>query len=137
MIKSGRYTIYNNKEYKLIGDREGNTLLLTKDKDQTDDSFEDTYNSGVYTKQINKTDLDEIYDIMTKAKYHGGIAQIIGEEGNKYFLATTDAKVAKNLNFEMTRPGEYGSWINKDEIEVFEEKKMLTNNKKKSKELER
>ncbi|MBC2008878.1 hypothetical protein IA939_02955 [Listeria welshimeri] len=141
MIKSGRFGIYNNKEYEVTGDMDGNTLLLTEDKDQIDESFRDKYNSGVYTKIIDKLELKEVYDIRTYAIYKGAKIQAEREENGMYFITTGDTALANQIGgFDMIDKFVYGKWIPKSEGELVEERKQIypeIKEKKKSKGLDR
>ncbi|MBC1445495.1 hypothetical protein IA938_04595 [Listeria welshimeri] len=137
MYRIGEYGVYNNNEYKITKSMNGETRILTKDKSLTDDGFIDRNNSGVYSKVVQPEELSDVYQVVTKANYRNGVVQIIGENDNQYCIAVLDSRIAKELDIPRTDKYGYTKWVKKDELEVFEEKKMLTTDRKKSKGLDR
>ncbi|MBF2456573.1 hypothetical protein [Listeria welshimeri] len=137
MYRIGEYGVYNNNEYKITKSMNGETRILTKDKSLTDDGFIDRNNSGVYSKVVQPEELSDVYQVVTKANYRNGVVQIIGENDNQYCIAVLDSRIAKELDIPRTDKYGYTKWVKKDELEVFEEKKMLATDRKKSKGLDR
>ena len=52
MIKNGEFCIYNDNEYELNEDSDGNLIIITTNRAIIDETFVDKYNSGVYSKVI-------------------------------------------------------------------------------------
>ena len=48
MIKNGEFCIYNDNEYELNEDSNGNLIIITTNRAIIDETFVDKYNSGVY-----------------------------------------------------------------------------------------
>ncbi|MGC6768020.1 hypothetical protein [Enterococcus sp. LJL51] len=125
-MKSGNYGIYHENEYEIIGDMDGNTLLLTENKGIIDDSFEDTYNSGVYTKKIEKSELSEYYSIELMAKYKEFEFYLRPNEKNgNYVIGTSLADIAEEYGFLRTDKYFYEKEVPKSEVEVRKIRKQL------------
>ncbi|EDH0660065.1 hypothetical protein GCS14_15615, partial [Listeria monocytogenes] len=68
MIKSGEYTCINGKEYKVIlKDKNGKSYIIS-DKKESD--FQ-KYADGIYEKEIDLEQLENLYYIIPKAVYEG------------------------------------------------------------------
>lgn len=123
-MKSGYYTNFNGKEYKVISrDRNGKTFLLS---DSAEVGF-DKYDEGIYEKEINKADLTNFYSIEPRAKYEGYTFPVRTKiiKGN-VCIGTDNAELAKKLNFERTDKYFYEKWISKEDIQIIEERKDFT-----------
>ena len=48
MIKNGEFCIYNDNEYELNEDSDGNLIIITTNRAIIDETFVDKYNSGVH-----------------------------------------------------------------------------------------
>ena len=58
MIKNGEFCIYNDNEYELNEDSDGNLIIITTNRAIIDETFVDKYNSGVYSKVILPNEID-------------------------------------------------------------------------------
>lgn len=122
MIRNGNYCIYNGKEYELSEDMDDNLIILTENPTSPEKhGFIDHFNSGVYSKVVNQSELTKCYRVTTKGKLNGKIVNISDENGNEYFVGTSDADIAKELGAERTDKYYYEKWVPKEMVEVFEE----------------
>ena len=103
MIKNGKYAYYKGNEYKFSRDADGNYIIITSDLKKTDCTFKDKYNTGVYSKLVNISDVDEIYKIATYGKVNEERVSIIKEK-NKYA---------------------YEGWLNSNIVKLDEEKQVI------------
>ena len=65
MIKNGEFCIYNDNEYELNEDSDGNLIIITTNRAIIDETFVDKYNSGVYSKVILPNEIGKAYDCQT------------------------------------------------------------------------
>lgn len=96
MIKNGKYAYYKGNEYKFSRDADGNYIIITSDLKKTDCTFKDKYNTGVYSKLVNISDVDEIYKIATYGKVNEERVSIIKEKNGEYLVSTNDCKIGKS-----------------------------------------
>lgn len=85
-MKNGKYAYYKGNEYKFSKDRNGNYIIITSDSKKTDDTFKDKYNTGVFSKIVDLSDLDEIYRITTYGKVFEEIVSIVKEKMENTWL---------------------------------------------------
>lgn len=123
--KSGRYGIYKGIEYKINFDENKNMLILTRNIELIDDSFEDTYNSGTYSKIIQLEDLEEYYDITTYAIWNGMKFLLDAEKEDCYILYTWDLEIARKYGFKVCDRAEFRKEVSKDSVELVEEREDL------------
>ena len=126
-IKSGWYAYYKGNKFKLSGDMNGNDLIWTKDKSIIDDTIEDTYNSGVFGKIIEYSELEEIYRIDTYVMINGEKYKfyVEKEKGEEYLIGTGNREAAEKLQFEEVDRRVFEKWIPKKDVRVFEIKEVL------------
>ena len=125
MIKNGYYCIYNNIEYEINSDIDGNTLLITQDPNKINSSFIDEYNSGVYSKKIDEKQIKEIYEIHTVGQIGNLKANVENELEDCYIVGTSNLEFAKKLGLERCDKYYYQGKILKKDIIVREEKKKI------------
>ncbi|EOJ6118596.1 hypothetical protein ACM0QD_002475 [Listeria monocytogenes] len=123
MIKSGEYTCINGKEYKVIlKDKNGKSYIIS-DKKESD--FQ-KYADGIYEKEIDLEQLENLYYIIPKAVYEGNNFMIRPNMKNEGIcLRTNDSELAKELKFERTGKYLYEKWAPESEIEIMEERKNI------------
>ncbi|WP_271001976.1 hypothetical protein [Listeria seeligeri] len=126
MIKLGEYTCINGKEYKVIlKDRNGKSYIIS-DKNEPD--FQ-KYAEGIYEKEINLEQLENLYYITPKAEYEGNYFMIRPNMKNgEICLGTTDSELAQQLKFERTDKYLYEKWVSESEVDIIEERKDLSLN---------
>ena len=125
MKENGRYAIYKGKEYDLNGDMEGNTLIFTNDKSLIDETFTDRLNSGVYSKIITEDELEEIYSIHTFGYVKGLKVNVDHEFDTTYRVYTMNTEISQALGLPQIGKFEYEGEIPKEDIEIFEERKVI------------
>lgn len=126
MIRKGFYGIYHGIEYEITEDMNDNLQIKTEDKSKITSDFEDTYNSGLFTKTINKSELSEFYYIIPRAEYKGEKFNVsTRHKDNLLLLGTKDANLAKKLGFERTDKYYYEKWVPVSEVKLIEEKEHI------------
>lgn len=125
MIRNGYYCIYNNIEYEINNDIDGNTLIITQDKTKIDLSFIDEYNSGVYSKQIDEKQIKEIYKIHTFGKIGDLIVNVENELEDCYIVGTSNLQIAEKLGLSRCDKYYHQGKILKKDIIITEEKTKM------------
>jgi hypothetical protein len=125
MIKSGQYAIYGGNEYELNGDMNGNDIIITTNRNYIDDSFVDDGGSGVYTKIVELSQLDEIYSITVYGIVNGEKLLVCSERDGYYFVETSDCEISDKLQLDRVDKYGYGGWIPSESIQIVEEKHYI------------
>lgn len=125
MIKNGDYCIYNDIEYEINSDIDGNTLLITQDKTKIDSSFIDEYNSGVYSKKVDEKQIKEIYRIHTFGQIGNLKVNVENELEDYYIVGTSNLEIAKKLGLERCDKYYHQGKILKKDIIITEEKTKI------------
>ena len=84
MIKNGEFCIYNDNEYELNEDSNGNLIIITTNRAIIDETFVDKYNSGVYSKVILPNEIGEAYDCQTYGVIKGSRVNV-EKENEEYY----------------------------------------------------
>lgn len=125
MIKNGIYALYRGKEYELLDDMEGNKVLITDDKNLIDCTFIDQCNSGIYSKIVDLSDLEEVYSITTYGIIDKEKVKIRKQQERGFVVGTNDCKLAENLNFKRVDKYWYEGFVLNNNIKIIEEKKII------------
>ena len=130
MIKSGNYAIYRGNEFKLLTDINENNIIITKNKNIIDNNFEKTYITGVFSKIVDLSELEEIYTITTYGIYWGDRVLILDEKNGKYLVGTSNCKLAEILqcrseHFKKIDDYYCEGWLSAERIKIFEEKNKM------------
>ncbi|ADZ19178.1 nitrate reductase beta subunit [Clostridium acetobutylicum] len=125
MIRNGYYCIYNNIEYEINSDLDGNTLIITEDKTKIDSSFIDEYNSGVYSKNVDKKQIEELYKIHTLGKIENLEVNVENELEDCYIVGTSSLEIAKKLGLERCDKYYHQGKVLKKDIVITEEKTKI------------
>lgn len=125
MIKNGQYAWYKGNEFELSEDVDDNRIIITEDKRIVDDTFEDTYHTGVFSKIIDLTELDKILRITTYGMINGDRVSIITEKDGGYLVGTSDCKMAEKLQLEPVDKYGYEGWLPEEAVQIFEEKQVI------------
>lgn len=125
MIKNGDYCIYNDIEYEINSDIDGNALLITQDKTKIDSSFIDEYNSGVYSKKVDEKQIKEIYRIHTFGQIGNLKVNVENELKDYYIVGTSNLEIAKKLGLERCDKYYHQGKILKKDIIITEEKTKI------------
>ena len=122
-----KYCIYKGEEY-ICSERSGKIRISTDKKEKLDDGFEevDSYSGTYYRKMIDKSEVDDFYQLYTSIVYKGfcvsGSLKGIRLEGS------SDGRdpVANRLGLEMHDRGEYSKNITEDEIDYVDISRLYT-----------
>ncbi|MFX3617454.1 MAG: hypothetical protein ACE3JK_07990 [Sporolactobacillus sp.] len=125
MRKSERYGKYRGIEYKIIRDMDNNVEIMTTDKGKTDETFEDTYNSGLYTKKVNPHDLEDCIRIVLHGLIDGERVRILKEKQSQYQIETRNLFIGSHLNIPRIDRDTWLGWVSKDEVKLVEEKSSI------------
>ncbi|WP_419881015.1 hypothetical protein ACN6MY_15605 [Peribacillus sp. B-H-3] len=135
-MEKGTFAKYTSKIFR-VSNIDGDSIrLVSEDKVDLNNGFkEKIYPSNykdsanlprLYIKEMNKVELDEIYEVDYKAKYRGNIYNLnFNKEGSQFRLGTTNAELARQNGFERTDKYYYEKIVDQDEIEVLELIKKL------------
>lgn len=124
-MKNKKYCTYNGKEFNLTKDMSGQYLIITKNINKIDATFIDKYGTGVYSKAVNISDLDEIYEISTYGIVDNQNVEIVDEYENEVKIWTSDCKIAERLHLERTDKYGYEGMVNKERIKIIRENKKV------------
>ena len=102
MIRNGDYCIYNNREYEFTRDMDGNLVIVSENSHMVKEGFIDKLRSGVYSKVVKPNELSNCYQVTSKGKITGEIVNVSKEDNDKYYLGTSNTKVAQKLGLERT-----------------------------------
>ena len=111
MIKNGKYAYYKGNEYKFSRDADGNYIIITSDLKKTDCTFKDKYNTGVYSKLVNISDVERV--------------SIIKEKNGEYLVSTNDCKIGEKLKLDRVDKYAYEGWLNSNIVKLDEEKQVI------------
>ena len=125
MIKNGEFCIYNDNEYELNEDNDGNLIIITTNRAIIDETFVDKYNSGVYSKVILPNEIGEAYDCQTYGVIKGSRVNVEKENEEYYFVGTADCKVAETLGLQRCDKYYYEGKFPKQDVEIIEEKEKI------------
>ena len=118
--------LYKGKEYDASIGENGEITLISDNEDDVRKGFI-LYRNIKYIKQVDRKDIDGIYDIVTTANYQGYSFEVIDADGDKILLCTMklDYRICENLRMECIDKGVYQKWINKREAKIKVKKEML------------
>ena len=124
MIRNGHYCIYHGKEYNITHDMQDNTKIYTRNKDIVDKTFriKDVYGT-MYEKIIDPEEIQEAYRISTKAIIDGdelSICRAPGGAENMYWVESGSKELKEKYHMKEIDRGIYGTWIEKDKVQVVE-----------------
>ncbi|WP_143315469.1 hypothetical protein [Clostridium sp. HBUAS56017] len=122
MIKNGNFCLINSIEYEFSSDMKGNCKIRTIDKSKIDESFTDKYNCGIFSKKVNRSDIQEIYSCNTIAKIGNVSVHVDKELDNSYLVGTGSPEVAKQLGLHMVDKYYYEGEIPKKDAIISIEK---------------
>ena len=136
-IRNGHYCIYQGKEYNLTQDEHMNTIIYTRNRDLADETFcvEEVYGT-VYEKVIDPEEIQEAYRISTKAIIDGdelSICRAPGGAEDMYWVESDSKELKEKYNMKEIDRGVYGTWIEKDRVQVVERKTNVNHLYKKTK----
>ena len=125
MIRNGDYCLYKNREYEFTRDMNGNLLIVSENPHLVKEGFVDKLRSGVYSKVVKPNELSNCYQVTTKGKINGEIVNVSKEDKDKYYIGTSNTKVAQKFWLKKTDKYYYDKWVPKNEVEIFEDRKDI------------
>ncbi|WP_048824572.1 hypothetical protein [Bacillus sp. B-jedd] len=129
MLKSGIYGKYNGIEFEITTDMENNIMILTEDKSKIDHTFEDKYNSGVFTKIVKPSELVDCVNITHFGIIQGEKLRILQANSNEYQIGTGSILIGDKLNLPRVDRDTWLGWVPKSEVKVLEEKTSINPHK--------
>ncbi|WP_048601812.1 hypothetical protein [Rubeoparvulum massiliense] len=127
MKKSGRYVIYNNKEYSATMDLDTNEVIVfTNDKKEKKNGFKKDWSTkGLYYKRVAIQDIDYAFYLSNCALYRGEKVVIFGSEDDCLWIAA-DSDAAKRAGIPRSDKFSYEVLVKNTEIgKCYEEKKPI------------
>jgi hypothetical protein len=121
MIRNGEYCLYKNREYEFTRDMDGNLLIVSENPQMVKEGFINKLKSCVYSKKVKSDELSNCYQVTTKGEIKGQIVNVSKQHKNKYYVGTSNTKVAQKLGLERTDKYYYEKWVPKNEVEIFED----------------
>ncbi|MGG0658418.1 hypothetical protein [Rummeliibacillus pycnus] len=128
MLKSGIYGKYKNIEYEITRDMEDNVLIITEDRNKIDETFKDQYNSGIFKKIVQPSELSECISITPYGIIEGEKLQILQERENQYQVGTGVSLIGSKLNLPRVDRDSWLGWVPKSDVILIEEKELVDPN---------
>ncbi|MDF2871092.1 MAG: hypothetical protein K0R05_2667 [Anaerocolumna sp.] len=124
-MKDGIYAVYKGKEYEVGIKNDGTYTLRAYNILEVKNGF--IPYRGIFVNNIQKDDLEDIYDIETYAEYQGYKFRVIKEDKNNLLLHSliNDYRINRKLGLDMVDKGLYQKWVNKSLITTLYEEKSL------------
>ncbi len=125
-MRNGIYAVYQGNEYE-AGTKANSFFLRSYNSNDVAKGFF-LYKGTVYIKDVQRSDLEEVYSVTTFAEYQNVKLQIIKEDGDKILLSgmVGDYRIFENLGMDMVDRGVYHKWVNKNDVSsLFEEKNPI------------
>lgn len=126
MIRNGYYCIYQGKEYRITHDEHRNTIIYTNNKDLIDTTFCFDSIACAYKKIIDPEEIQEVYRILSIAVIDGDelfIYRAPGGAEDMYWVESNSKEIIKKYNMKEIDRGVYGTWIEKNKVQVVERKR--------------
>jgi len=120
-LKKGLYGFYKEVEFRITVDMESNLKIMTDEKEKIDSTFEDIYQSGVYSKIVKAHELVDCVSVIPFGIIKGEKVQILQEKENKYQVATGAFLVGANLNLPRIDRDSWLGWVSKSGVTLIEE----------------
>ncbi|MGG3641019.1 hypothetical protein [Bacillus gobiensis] len=127
-MRSGIFGKYNGLEYEITVDMDDNIKIITDDKEKIDVTFEDIFNSGIYTKKVKPSELMDCVNIVPYGIIQGEKVQILQEKENEFQVATGSLVVGSNLNLPRVDRDTWLGWVSKSLVKLIEEKSPINPN---------
>jgi len=125
-MKSGNYALYKGREFEYYSNMFDNTItIISEDPDVLNLGF--IIRHGIYVKDLNRNEVEELYAIRTYGIYKGQSVGIRAEENDKYHIEATGSEgTYERLGFDRIERGVYRKWVGKKDLEkVWEVKTLL------------
>jgi len=127
-MQEGSYAIYHGKVYSSGRKKNGKLILRSSDAEDIRNGFEEC-KPFIYSwdksyivcwKFVNRNEVEEYYEIRTKAMYQGYDFEVVDEKDEMISIVTMvgDYRVWLSLGMESIDRGVYQKWIGKNEAEI-------------------
>ena len=123
MIRNGLFGIYNSHEYEIAKDMYGNNYIITTDKRKIDNTFVDTYHTGIYRKKVILQNLRDVYFIKTTGFIDNTEVEVLDEYEDMYCIRTLENDLVERFELKPTDKG-YERFIYKNYLSRVHENKM-------------
>ncbi|WP_018665498.1 hypothetical protein [Heyndrickxia acidiproducens] len=133
-MKKGRYAKYKGKEYKarLLGSK---IRLISKNAKDLDEGFQnkkypDSYTNiaglpKLYIKEVDKVEVEDIYDIELNGEIDGLTVQLLDENHTEYLVATSDVAIGIELELDRKDRDLFLDWVPKSRVKTIIKKKPV------------
>ncbi|PEZ82340.1 hypothetical protein [Bacillus sp. AFS017274] len=123
MIRKRKYAMHNGSEYSFNLLEDKSIRLISHKQAELSQGFKHL-DKNIYIKNVSVEEVENLFKINTKAKYKGELF-ITSEERKtgKVLLDTTNTELAKKKGFERTDKYMYSKSVERDEVEIIEERK--------------
>ncbi|AIF42600.1 hypothetical protein [Virgibacillus sp. SK37] len=125
MAKSGFYANYQGTEFEVMGNMNNQVEIITKDINKIDDTFEDTYNTGVYSKVVSRKELTDCVKVTLSGIIRGERVQILKARSDEYQVATSSLLIGEKLGLYRVDRDLWIGWIAKDKVQLVEERVLF------------
>ncbi len=124
-MRNGIYAVYQGNEYE-AGKKSDSFFLRSYNSNDVAKGFF-LYKGTVYIKDVQRSDLEEVYSITTFAEYKKVKLQVLKEEGERILLSgmVGDYRIFENLGMDLVDRGIYHKWVNKNDVTSLYEEKTL------------
>jgi hypothetical protein len=95
----GSYGVYKGEVHRIGFEANGKIALFPNSDSEIDDTYEDMYHLGIYSKLIGRDELSEAYRLSSFAEYMGYKINIAHETSDEYELYISDYQLAQKLGF--------------------------------------
>ncbi|WP_257348177.1 hypothetical protein [Pseudalkalibacillus decolorationis] len=127
MIRKGEYGVFSGKKFELFYYNQS-YYLRSRDQQDTEIGFSSVEGrDSLYIKKVDKSDLEDAYEIVPYAFYKGykfGIAGFSNER-KTVSIVTNDPKVRDLLKLEAPGVAEFTKDVPIHELDVKEEKRPI------------
>ncbi|MGE7907949.1 hypothetical protein ACQKNS_26775 [Peribacillus sp. NPDC094092] len=125
MLKSGIYGKYNGIEYEITIDMDNNIKIMTEEINDIDHAFVNIYNSGVYSKKVNRSELTDCVSVSYFGNVDGERVQILQETEDEFQISSGSMLVGDNLNIPRIDRETWLGWVPKRKVKLIEEKNLI------------
>ncbi|WP_375090988.1 hypothetical protein ACDZ29_12970 [Peribacillus sp. RS7] len=126
MIRKGKYAIHNGSEYSFSLLEDKSIRLISHKHADLSQGFKHL-DENIYIKNVSVEEVENLFKINSKAIYKGEMFPASEERNNgKVLLDTTNTELAKKMGFERTDKYMYSKSVERDEVEIIEERKPYT-----------
>ncbi|MGM7723473.1 hypothetical protein [Metabacillus sp. Hm71] len=121
MIRKGKYVLYNGEEYKFTNlNSHLNSIELVSNKPNDLNKGFNLYAENVFVKTVSLNDIEKLFYVYLYVRYKGKEFPASDGKDGTILLDTSDAEIAKELDFEQTDKYQYSKYVPFQEVDIFE-----------------